>query len=80
MKKAPLLVAAVVVVSIGVLAIPVKQTCGVVGYTCAAIPDAYGNIHYYFEVQPLIAEAYEAIAGSDFPFRYSAGVELLPIR
>lgn len=42
------MVAAVVVVSVGILAIPVKQTCGV--------------------------------AGANFPFSYSAGVDLVPLR
>lgn len=67
-------------VSVGILAIPVKQTCGVAGYSCATAPDVYGNAQYYYEIQPLVAGAYEAISGANFPFSYSAGVDLVPLR
>lgn len=49
-NKIPVVVGIVVMLLIGVLAIPVKQRCGAPGYSCATALDAQGYVHYYYEV------------------------------
>ena len=60
-----------------VLALPIKQRCGVPGYACATAPDAQGNVHYYYEVEPLGAALIESLTGSNFPLYYTSGEDLV---
>jgi hypothetical protein len=52
-KRVPLAVGIAVVLVIAALAIPIKARCGAPGYSCATAVDAQGNVHYYYEVEPL---------------------------
>ncbi len=66
-----------VVLVLAVLAIPVKQRCGAPGYSCASALDANGNVHYYYEVEPLGVFLAEIITGSNIAFYYESGEELV---
>ncbi|OBG29593.1 hypothetical protein [Mycobacterium sp. 852002-51057_SCH5723018] len=76
MKKVLLLVGiAIVVVIIGVLALPTKDRCGAARSACATAPDAQGYIHYYYEIKPLGAVLIEYVTGLKLAFHYSSGNE-----
>ncbi|WP_369830406.1 hypothetical protein [Mycobacterium sp. E2327] len=62
---------------IGILAIPVKQRCGAPGLFCATAVDPQGNIHYYYEVEPVGVYLAEIIAGSNVRLFYSSGEDLV---
>ncbi|WP_369831926.1 hypothetical protein [Mycobacterium sp. E796] len=62
---------------IGILAIPVKQRCGAPGLFCATAVDPQGNIHYYYEVEPVGVYLAEIIAGSNIRLFYSSGEDLV---
>ncbi len=66
-----------VVLVLAVLAIPVKQRCGAPGYSCATALDAQGNVHYYYEVEPLGVYLAEVITGSNIALYYRSGEELV---
>ena len=76
LNKVPVVVALVVALVIAVLAIPVKQRCGAPGYACATALDAQGNVHHYYEVEPLGVYLAEIITGSNIRFYYTSGEEL----
>ena len=80
LNKIPVLVGIAVVLVIAVLAIPVKQRCGVPGYSCATAVDARGNVHYYYEVEPLGVYLAEIITGSNIRLYYTSGEELVKVR
>jgi hypothetical protein len=80
MNRVLLLVGVAVVLVIVVLAVPIKQRCGVPGYRCATAPDAQGNVSYYFEIEPLGVKLIESLSGSNFAFYYTAGDELVKVR
>ncbi len=92
MNKVQLVVGIAVVLVIGVLAVPIKQRCGAPGYVCATAPDAQGNIHYYYEIEPLgiLLIEYEIeplgvlftenVTGSNVPFYYTSGEDLVKVR
>ncbi len=80
MNKLPVLVGIAVVLVLAVLAIPVKQRCGAPGYSCATAVDAQGNVHYYYEVEPLGVYLAEIITGSNIRFYYKSGEELVKVR
>ncbi len=69
-----------VVLVIAVLAMPVKQRCGAPGYSCATALDARGNVHYYYEVEPLGVYLLEIITGSNIQFYYKSGEELVKVQ
>jgi hypothetical protein len=52
LRKVPVVVL-VVMLLLAVLAIPIKQRCGAPGYSCTSALDEQGNVHYYYEVEPL---------------------------
>ncbi|MCV7379873.1 hypothetical protein BST11_09595 [Mycobacterium alsense] len=76
----PLVVALIVVVVIGVLAIPVKQRCGAPGFSCATALDPRGNVHYYYEVEPLGVYLAEIVTGSNIRWYYTSGEDLARVR
>jgi hypothetical protein len=80
MNRVLFLVGVAVVLVIAVLAVPIKQKCGVPGYTCATAPDAQGNVTYYFEIEPLGVNLIERLSSSNFPFYYTSGDELVKVR
>jgi hypothetical protein len=79
-KRAPLIAGIAVVLVIAVLAMPVKVRCGAPGYSCATALDAQGNVHYYYEVEPLGVYLLEIITGSNIRFFYKSGDELVKVR
>jgi hypothetical protein len=80
MTKAALWAGVVIVLALGVLAVPVKQRCGAPGYSCATAVDTSGNVHYYYEVEPLGVFLAEIITGSNIRFYYTSGDELVKAR
>ncbi|WP_424749091.1 hypothetical protein [Mycobacterium sp.] len=66
-----------VVLLLAVLAIPIKQRCGAPGYSCATVVDAQGNVHYYYEVEPLGVYLAEIITGSNIRIYYKSGYQLV---
>jgi hypothetical protein len=79
-NKIPVVVGIVVMLLIGVLAIPVKQRCGAPGYSCATALDAQGYVHYYYEVEPLGVYLAEIITVSNIRLYYTSGEELVKVR
>ncbi|WP_068187321.1 hypothetical protein [Mycobacterium sp. UM_CSW] len=76
-NKVPVAVVLLVALVIGILAIPVKQRCGAPGLFCATAVDPQGNIHYYYEVEPVGVFLAEIIAGSNIRLFYSSGEDLV---
>ncbi len=72
--------AAIVVVVLAVLAIPLKQRCGAPGFSCATAMDPQGNIHYYYEVEPLGIYLAEIMTGSNITVFYESGEDLVKAR
>jgi hypothetical protein len=75
--RTPLVAAIAVLLVIGVLAIPVKQRCGAPGYSCATTVDARGNVHYYYEVEPLAVYVAEIVTGSNIRLCYASGEDVV---
>jgi len=80
LNNVPLAVGLLVALVIGVLAIPVKQRCGAPGLFCATAEDPQGNIHYYYEVEPLGVYLAEIAVGSNIRVYYSSGEDLVKAR
>jgi hypothetical protein len=76
-SKAPLVAAIAVLVAIAVLAIPVKQRCGAPGLSCATVVDARGNVHYYYEVEPIGVYLAEIFTGSNIRLFYASGEDVV---
>jgi hypothetical protein len=79
-NRVPLVVGIAVVLVIAVLAVPVRVRCGAPGYSCATALDAQGNIHYYYEIEPLGVYLLEIITGSNIRFFYKSGEEVVKVR
>jgi hypothetical protein len=69
-----------VVLVIAALAMPIKQRCGAPGRTCATAVDAHGNVHYYYEVEPLGVFMLETVLGWNIPVYYTSGEEVVKVR
>ncbi len=69
-----------VLVVLAVLAIPIKQRCGAPGYSCASALDAQGNVHYYYEVEPIGVYLAEIITGTNIRIYYSSGEDIVNVR
>ncbi|WP_244184893.1 hypothetical protein [Mycobacterium scrofulaceum] len=69
-----------VVVLLAVLAVPIKQRCGAPGLSCATAVDPRGNVHYYYEVEPLGVYVAEVITGSNITVFYDSGEDLVNAR
>jgi hypothetical protein len=80
LKRVPLAVGIAVVLVIAALAIPIKVRCGAPGYSCATAVDTQGNVHYYYEVEPLGVYLVEIITGSNIRFYYQSGEDLEKVR
>lgn len=79
-NKIPFVLGIVVVLLIGVLAIPVTQRCGAPSYSCATALDSQGYVHYGYQVEPLGVYLAEIITGSNFHLYYTSGEELKKVR
>jgi hypothetical protein len=79
-NNVPLAVGLLVALVIAVLAIPVKQRCGAPGLYCATAVDPQGNVHYYYEVEPLGVYLAEIVVGSNIRFYYTSGDDLVKAR
>nr|WP_025736868.1 hypothetical protein [Mycobacterium genavense] len=80
MNRAPVLVAIIVMLLIGVLALPTKQRCGAPGLTCATTLDKQGYVHYYYEVEPLGVYLAEIATGSNIQVFCRSGEDLERVR
>jgi hypothetical protein len=80
LKSVPLMLGIAVLVVLAVLAIPIKQRCGAPGYSCASALDAQGNVHYYYEVEPIGVYLAEIITGTNIRIYYSSGEDLVKVR
>ncbi len=69
-----------IVLFIAVLAIPVKQRCGAPGLSCASAEDPQGNVHYYYEVEPVGVYLAEIVTGSNIRWYYTSGEDLVRAR
>ncbi|OBB82006.1 hypothetical protein A5760_13680 [Mycobacterium colombiense] len=79
-KRVPLIVGVAIVVLLAVLAAPIKQRCGAPGFSCASALDNDGNIHFYYEVEPVGVYLAEITTGTDIPLFYSSGEDLVKAR
>ena len=66
-----------VALALAILAIPTKQRCGAPDYSCASAVDTQGNLHYYYEVEPLGVYLAEIVTGSNIRVYYKSGEELV---
>jgi hypothetical protein len=80
LDKAPVVVGLVVLLVLAVLAIPVKQRCDAPGFSCATALDAQGNVHYYYEVEPVGVYLAEIITGSNIHLYYMSGEDVVKAR
>jgi hypothetical protein len=69
-----------VVLVIGALAWPVKESCGGPNINCMTGPDENGYVHPYYEVKPLGVIIFETVTDKKFPFRYTSGYESEKVR
>jgi hypothetical protein len=76
-NRIPLLVGIAIVLLFAVLAIPIKQRCGAPGLSCASAVDTQGNIHYYYEVEPLGVYLAEMVTGTNITVFYASGEDLV---
>lgn len=76
-NKIALAVGLIAVLVVSVLAIPVKQRCGAPGLACATALDPRGNVHHYYEVEPLGVYLAEIISGADIHFYYTSGEDVV---
>jgi hypothetical protein len=79
-QRIPLAVGIAVVLVIAVLAIPLKVRCGAPGLACATAIDARGNVHFYYEVEPLGVYIAETFTGSNIRLYYQSGEDLEKVR
>lgn len=79
-NKAPILIGIIVMLVIGVLALPTKQRCGAPGLTCATTLDKHGYVHYYYEVEPVGVYLAEMVTGSNIRVFYRTGEDLEKVR
>jgi hypothetical protein len=79
LRKVPVVVL-VVMLLLAVLAIPIKQRCGAPGYSCTSALDEQGNVHYYYEVEPLGVYLAEILTGSNIRFYYTSGDDVVKVR
>lgn len=77
MSRVALLVAIAVVVAVAVLATPVKQRCGAPNFSCATAVDTLGNVHYYYEIEPLGVFLAEVFTGTNITVFYESGEDLV---
>ncbi|OBH74631.1 hypothetical protein A5679_02995 [Mycobacterium scrofulaceum] len=79
-NRVPVRVGIAVLVVLALLAAPIKQRCGAPGLSCATAVDAQGNIHYYYEVEPLGVYFAEILTGTNITIFYESGDDLVKAR
>jgi hypothetical protein len=79
LRKVPVVVL-VAMLPLAVLAIPVKQRCGAPGYSCTSALDEQGNVHYYYEVEPLGVYLAEILTRTNIRFYYTSGDDVVKVR
>jgi hypothetical protein len=79
-RRVPLVIGIAIAVALAFLAIPAKVRCGAPGLACATAVDAHGNIHYYYEVEPLGVYLLETVSGSNIRLYYRSGEDLEKVR
>ncbi|MCV7245091.1 hypothetical protein H7J83_20575 [Mycobacterium mantenii] len=77
LHRIPLFVGIAVVVLLAILAVPIKQRCGAPGCSCASAVDTGGNIHYYYEVEPVGVYLAEIVTGTNITLFYTSGEDLV---
>jgi hypothetical protein len=65
----------VLVLSAGLLLLPVPVNCGSPSYSCMPAPDQSGFINPYFEVEPLSVAIIEPFTAFNIPVYYYAGYD-----
>lgn len=80
MKRVPIAVWIALILAVAALAMPIKQRCGAPGRACASAQDAQGDVHYYYEVEPLAVFLLESVLGSNIPLFYTSGEEVVKQR
>ncbi len=80
MNRVPLIVGVAVVMLLAVLAAPIKQRCGAPSFSCASTLDNDGNIHYYYEVEPVGVYLAEIVTGTNITLFYTSGQDLVKAR
>lgn len=76
----PLVIGISMLLVIAALAMPIKQRCGAPGRSCATAVDANGDVHYYYEVEPFGVFLLENALGSNIPWYYTSGEEIVRVR
>lgn len=76
LNNVPVVVGIVIVLLVAVLAMPIKARCGAPGLSCASALDTTGNVHYYYEVEPLGVFLAEIATGSNIRVFYQSGEDL----
>ena len=79
-RRVPIAVGIAILLVIAVLAIPTKQRCGAPGLSCATTVDAKGDVHYYYEVEPLGVYALEIVTGTNISLCYKSGEDVVKVR
>lgn len=79
MSRVPLIVG-IAVVLLAVLAAPIKQRCGAPGVSCASAVDNSGNVHFYYEVEPVGVYLAEIATGTNITLFYNSGEDLVKAR
>jgi hypothetical protein len=79
-NRIPLIVGIAFVLLFAVLALPIKQRCGAPGLSCASAVDTEGDIHYYYEVEPLGVYLAEIVTGTNITVFYTSGEDLVKAR
>ncbi|WP_231608780.1 hypothetical protein [Mycobacterium shottsii] len=80
MNRVPVAVCIAVVPLVAAFAMPIKQRCGAPGRRCATAVDARGCVHRYYEVEPFIIFLIERATGSNIPFYYTSGEEIVRVQ
>jgi len=80
LKRVPIAVWIALILAVAALAMPIKQRCGAPGRACASAQDAQGDVHYYYEVEPLAVFLLESVLGSNIPLFYTSGEEVVKQR
>lgn len=76
LNRVHVVIGVVIVVVLAALAMPIKARCGAPGLSCATAMDAHGNVHYYYEVEPLGVFLAEILVRSNIEIFYTSGEDV----
>jgi hypothetical protein len=76
LNRVHVVIGVVIVVVLAALAMPIKARCGAPGLSCTSALDAHGNVHYYYEVEPLGVFLAEILVGSNIEIFYTSGEDV----